>query len=244
VEALAHHAVHAEMWEEAVRYSREAGLRPGGGRDAGRVLEQALDALGHLHDDAEHQALAVDLRGGLARVLVPLGEQPRIVRMLREAPALATANKDHARLARTLAQLCSAYWEVGDSEGALETGARAVAVAEQVGDPDLRVMANFSLGGAIRAIGDYPRAVSLLRANLALTDGPGASLSDGRPRRECSRVVIWHGAWPSWVSFPRPSVARRRGFVSPKPPDRLTVKRIPTSRSAARCYARDGWPKR
>jgi class 3 adenylate cyclase/tetratricopeptide (TPR) repeat protein len=194
VEALAHHAVHAEMWEEAVRYSREAGLRPGGGRDAVRFLEQALDALGHLPDDAAHQALAVDLRAELARVLVPLGEQPRIVRMLREAQALATANKDHARLARTLAQLCSAYWEVGDSEGALETGARAVQVAEQEGDPDLRVMANFSLGGAVRAIGDYPRAVSLLRSNLELSDGPRASEHFGLPGA-ASVLTRSHLAW-------------------------------------------------
>src|SRR5204863_7958240 len=120
-------------------------------------------------------------RAELARVLVPLGEQPRIVRMLREAQALAAASEDHARLARTLAQLCSAYWEVGDSVGALETGARAVVVAEAVGDPDLRVMANFSLGGAVRAVGDYPRAVSLLRSNLDLTDGARAIEHFGLP---------------------------------------------------------------
>ncbi len=174
VEALAHHAMHAEMWQEAVRYSREAGLRPSGGRDAVRCLEQALAALSHLPDDPAHQSLAVDLRAELARVLVPLGEHPRIVRMLKEAQTLAAANEDHARLARTLAQLCSAYWEVGDSAGALDTGARAVEVAEQVGDPDLRVIANFSLGGAVRAVGDYPRAIALLRPNLELTDGARA----------------------------------------------------------------------
>ena len=192
VEALAHHAVHAELWQEAVRYSREAGLRPSGGRDAVRFLEQALAALGHLPDDPAHQALAVDLRAELARVLVPLGEQPRIVRMLIEAQTLAAANEDHARLASTLAQLCSAYWEVGDSAGALETGARAVAVAEAVGDPDLRVMANFSLGGAVRAVGDYPRAVSLLRPNL---DAHGWR-ARGRALRTARRRIGAHSQPP------------------------------------------------
>ena len=174
-EALAHHALSAELWDPAVRYSRQAGLRTGAARDAVAFFEQALAALGHLPDDPAHQALSVDLRDELARVLVPLGEHPRIVSMLREAQAVADRIEDHARLARTLALLSSAYWEIGDSVGAIETGERAVAVAERVGEPDLRVMANFSLGGAVRALGDYRRAVSLLRANLALTDGARAT---------------------------------------------------------------------
>jgi tetratricopeptide (TPR) repeat protein len=175
VETLAHHALHAELWEEAVRYSRQAGARTSGSRDAVAFFQQALAALGHLPDDDEHRALGIDLRDELARVLVPLGEHPRIVLMLREAQALAARGEDHARLARTLALLSSAYWEVGDSTGAIETGERAVAVAERAGQPDLRVMANFSLGGAARAVGDYRRAVSLLRANLPLTDGARAT---------------------------------------------------------------------
>ncbi len=174
VESLAHHARHAELWDQVVRYSRQAGVRTSGSRDAVAFFEQALDALGHLPDDDAHRALAIDLRDELARVLVPLGEHPRIVSMLREAQALAARIEDDARLARTLALLSSAYWEVGDSAGAIETGERAVLVAERVGQPDLRVMANFSLGGAARAVGDYRRAVSLLRANLPLTDGARA----------------------------------------------------------------------
>jgi class 3 adenylate cyclase/tetratricopeptide (TPR) repeat protein len=175
VEALAYHAVHAELWDQAVRYSRQAALRTGAGRDAVAFFEQALDGLGHLPDDTAHQALAVDLREELARALVPVGEHPRIVVILREAQALAAAIEDQARVARTLAVLSAAYWEVGDSAGAIETGERAVAVAERVGEPDLRVMANFSLGGAARAIGDYRRAVSLLRSTLPLTDGERAT---------------------------------------------------------------------
>jgi class 3 adenylate cyclase/tetratricopeptide (TPR) repeat protein len=194
VEALAHHAVHAELWDQAVRYSRQAALRTGSGRDAVAFFEQALDGLGHLPDDTAHRALAVDLREELARVLVPLGEQPRIVSLLREALALAAAIEDQARVARTLAVLSAAYWEVGDSVGAIETGERAVAVAERIGEPDLRVMANFSLGGAVRAIGDYRRAVSLLRANLPLTDGERATENFGLAGA-ASVLTRGHLAW-------------------------------------------------
>jgi tetratricopeptide (TPR) repeat protein len=95
--------------------------------------------------------------------------------MLREAQGLAARIGDDARRARTLALLSTAYWEVGDSAGAIETGERAVQVAERVGEAALRVTANFSLGGAARALGDYRRAVSLLRAILPFTDGPRAT---------------------------------------------------------------------
>src|SRR5262249_54144473 len=86
---------------------------------------------------------------------------------------------DDARLARTLALLCSAYWEVGDSAASLAIGDRAVALAEKVGSTDLRVMANYSQGGALRAVGEYRRAVAVLRDNLPLTAGDRATESFG-----------------------------------------------------------------
>jgi len=177
VEALAHHAAEAEMWEAVVRYARQAAIKIGtarAGRESVRFFEQALSALARLPDDDRHRALAVDLRDELCRALVPLGEHPRMVTVLREAEAIAAGLGDDARLARTLALLSSAYWEVGDPTGAMQSGERAVELADRAGDPALRVVANFSLGGAARAVGDYRRAVTLLRAALSLTDGARA----------------------------------------------------------------------
>ena len=178
IEALAHHAAEAELWEPVVRYARQAALKTGtawGGRQTVGFFEQALGALARLPDDARHRALAVDLRDELCRALVPLGEHPRMVAILREAEAIAAGLGDDARLARTQALLSSAYWEVGDSTGAMESGERAVELAERVGDPALRVVANFSLGGAARAVGDYRRAVTLLRATLNFSSGARAT---------------------------------------------------------------------
>jgi tetratricopeptide (TPR) repeat protein len=181
-ETLTHHASHAELWEQTVRYARRAGLKTRAGRsgrEAVAFFEQALAALAHMRADPAHQALAVDLRDDLARVLVPTGENPRIVAMLREAETIAAALGDDARLARTLALLCSAYWEVGDSKAALAAGERAVTLAARVGTTDLRVMANYSLGGALRTVGEYRRAVAVLRDNLDLTAGDRASETFG-----------------------------------------------------------------
>ena len=63
------------------------------------------------------------------------------------------------------------HWEMGDAEAASEAGRRALAIAERVEDLTLQVMGNFSLGGATRALGDYPRAAELLRRNVALLEG-------------------------------------------------------------------------
>jgi len=175
-EALVHHAMQAERWEEAVRYARRAGLDArANDRQAVVFFEQALAALSHLRDDAPHRGVAVDLRVELARVLVPSGAHPRMVAILREAERIAAGLGDAARLARVLSLLCTAHWEVGDSRPALETGERAVALAERVGAADLRVMANYGLGGALRGIGEYRRAVSRLRENLPLTAGDQAT---------------------------------------------------------------------
>src|SRR5262249_58487271 len=129
---LTHHAVQAERWDRVVRHARCAGLkfRPGrGDREAVQYLEQALSALSHLPDDDAHRALGVDLRDELARVLVPAGEHPRMVAILREAEAISQGLGDDARLARTLALLCVAHWEIGDSCASLEAGGGAAAPA-------------------------------------------------------------------------------------------------------------------
>jgi predicted ATPase len=50
-ERLAHHALRGELWEKAITYLRQAGLRAmarGANREAVAHLEQALEALGRL----------------------------------------------------------------------------------------------------------------------------------------------------------------------------------------------------
>jgi len=174
VERLAHHAFAGEQWTRAVQYGREAGLRalarlscP----EAVERLERALDALGHLPATDERERLAVDLRFNLAAALVPMGAHARALGVLREAEALAGAQGDERRLARALSYQSNMSWEIGDTEAASEAGRRALDIAERVEDLTLQVVGNFSLGGATRSLGDYPRAVDLLRRNVALVQG-------------------------------------------------------------------------
>jgi class 3 adenylate cyclase/tetratricopeptide (TPR) repeat protein len=174
VERLAHHAFAGELWPPAVRYCREAGLRALGrlsSREAVDFLQRALEALGHLPETPEMRALAVDIGFDLEAALVPLGAHAEGLSVLRSAEAIATKLGDERRLARALSYRSTMHWELGESDAALEAGERAVAIAERVGDLGLQVVGNYSLGGAIRALGDYPGAVAYLRRSLALLDG-------------------------------------------------------------------------
>jgi tetratricopeptide (TPR) repeat protein len=55
---------------------------------------------------------------------------------------------------------------LGDHDGAVESGHRALAVAETLGDFALQVMANNYLGVAYHTLGDHRRAMGLLRSNV------------------------------------------------------------------------------
>src|SRR4029453_12049199 len=72
IERLAHHAVRGEMWEQAVTYLRQAGVKAlaqSANREAVSCFEQALTALGHLPETGERLEQAIDLRFYLATAL-------------------------------------------------------------------------------------------------------------------------------------------------------------------------------
>ena len=197
VERLAHHAFAGELWPRAIRYSREAGLRALGRlscREAVDFLQRALEALGHIPDTSETRALAADIGFDLAAALVPLGAHAEGLTVLRSAEAIATKLDDERRLARALSYRTTMHWELGESDAAVETGERAVAIAERVEDLGLQVVGTYSLGGAIRALGDYARAAAFQRRSLALLEGEGRYATYGLPGL-ASVLARAHLAW-------------------------------------------------
>jgi RNA polymerase subunit RPABC4/transcription elongation factor Spt4 len=86
----------------------------------------------------------------------PYGQQQHVFVHLGEARRLAEALHDAPRLGRILAFLSNYYWNVGESDLALESGREALAMAQRTGDPHLQIVANFSMGGAHRAHGVSP----------------------------------------------------------------------------------------
>jgi class 3 adenylate cyclase/tetratricopeptide (TPR) repeat protein len=169
-ERLAHHAFQGEAWEKAVSYFRQAAVKAtsrAAAREAVACLEQALVALGHLPECRETLEQAIDLRLDLRTALRPLGEHDRVLASLCEAEALAAALGDQRQLGRVSAYLSRHFSTMGDQERALVSGHRALALAEATGDAALRIMATLTLGVVYHALGDYRRAIDLLRPNLA-----------------------------------------------------------------------------
>jgi tetratricopeptide (TPR) repeat protein len=62
-------------------------------------------------------------------------------------------------------------WVMGDPDRARECGQRALAIAEVLGDVALQVEANYRLGQACLALGDYRRAMDFLGQNVSLLTG-------------------------------------------------------------------------
>ena len=166
IERLAHHAFHGEVWGKAVTYLRQAGnsaAARSANREAVARFEQALGALARLPSSHEATEQAIDLRFELRNPLHLLAEFGRLFDHLREARALSEAIDDQWRLGWVFSYLTQMLRLTGAADRAIETGQRAVAIAEARDDFTLQVATEFHLGSAYEDLGDYRRASVILR---------------------------------------------------------------------------------
>ncbi|HJR04726.1 MAG TPA: AAA family ATPase, partial [Methylomirabilota bacterium] len=174
VDRLAHHATRGELWEKAVEYSRQAGVKAAARSahlQAIAYLEQALDALDHLPEDRAQIEQAVDIRLELRNSLHPLGDPERILARLREAEALARALNDPRRLARIFSFMAQYFRLIGHLDVAVELAERALALADRLQEASLWVVANTLLGFAYGVRGEYHRAADTLKKSVETLPG-------------------------------------------------------------------------
>jgi tetratricopeptide (TPR) repeat protein len=174
VDRLAHHALRGEVWEKAVAYCRQAGekaMARSAYREAVGYLEQALGALPHLPETRDTREQAIDLRLALRSALVPSGDLARILAYLREAEALAEALDDPRRLGQVSRFLSSHFYFMGVHDQAIAAAQRTLALATASGDVVLQALANYFLGTAYHAQGDYRRAIDCLGQTVAALGG-------------------------------------------------------------------------
>ena len=103
VEHLAHHALRAEEWEKAAAYLRQAGDRAAARfakLEAAELFARAVNALDHLPESPDRRVAAMQIRGALRAVLLPLAEFDRIFELLAAIEADAIALGDEAWLGR------------------------------------------------------------------------------------------------------------------------------------------------
>jgi class 3 adenylate cyclase/tetratricopeptide (TPR) repeat protein len=172
VERLAHHAYRGGVWDKAVAYCREAGMRALA-RSAHRVdvryFEQALNALAHLPKTPEALGRAIDVRLELRAALAPIGEYRRMLEALTEADGIARALGDDRRLGLVLSFLTNFFTLRGDFERAISHGHDALALAASVKDVELQVLASAFLSLAyFFGPADYDQAIDLARSNVHL----------------------------------------------------------------------------
>jgi tetratricopeptide (TPR) repeat protein len=173
VERLAHHALRGEVWDKAVTYCQYAGARAydrAAFREAVVAFEHALQALVHRSETGDTRVLAIDIHLALGEALTQLGEHGRRLVLLGEAESLARALDDQARLGWVLSSMAHVLRQTGDHDGAMAAGHQALEIAAVLGDSALQGQAAHRLGQAYYAIGDFGRAVELLRRNVEAAD--------------------------------------------------------------------------
>jgi class 3 adenylate cyclase/tetratricopeptide (TPR) repeat protein len=174
VERLAHHAVRGELWEKAVRYLHQAGSRAfarSAHREAVACHEQAIAALAHLPKTPGTLEQAVDLRLGLRNSLFPLGELEAGLEHLREAERVARALDDQRRLGLILAYSSEHARLTGNSADSCAFALQVQEIAAKLRDLPLAVAANYYLGTAYLAAGDYRHAGDFFARTIEPLDG-------------------------------------------------------------------------
>jgi class 3 adenylate cyclase/tetratricopeptide (TPR) repeat protein len=182
IERLAHHALRGEMWEKAVPYLRQAGLKAAGRSalpEARDWFEQALEVLAALPESPSTLEQGFEIRLELRPMLGQLGEYRRVLERLREAEAIAETLNDDRRRGRVCAVLTNAHSQLGELDEALVTGARALDFAGRRGDLPLRLLTTTYLEQAQYFRGDYELVVELAMDNLAALPADSSDESFG-----------------------------------------------------------------
>jgi DNA-binding SARP family transcriptional activator/tetratricopeptide (TPR) repeat protein len=170
IEQLAHHAVRGELWDKAVHYLRQAGLKAAARsalQDARASFEQALGGLEALPESQSTLEQGFEIRLELRTALAQLGEVRQQLERLREAEALAEQLNDDRRRGRVWAVMTNNHSTLGELDEALASGARALEIAGRLGDLRLRIFTTAYLEAVHYFRGEYERAVELATDNLA-----------------------------------------------------------------------------
>jgi class 3 adenylate cyclase/tetratricopeptide (TPR) repeat protein len=180
---LAHHALQGELWEKAVAYLHQAGLRAlerGANGEAVSYLEQALGTLRHLPEAQRKSELAIDIRIELRNALLPLGDWMRMGDHLQAAEVLARSLGDQLRLGQIATLMMFQLRVTGDYDASLKFGHEALTIARTLGYRSIEVIATHYLGQTHTAWGEYSEAAKLLARNIGL-DGKLRSERLGTP---------------------------------------------------------------
>jgi class 3 adenylate cyclase/tetratricopeptide (TPR) repeat protein len=171
LETLAYHSLRGEIWNKAVVYLKDAGIKAvsrSGFRQALDYFEQALDALRRLPHAQSNFRHAVDVRIEMRHALFFLGDFDQALRYLQEARDLAATLNDEGRLGQVF-NLMTAHWNLtGNSQEAIASARQAIQHTKAREHLDLHIVAHYFLGVAHHNLGQYDGAIDPLQRALSL----------------------------------------------------------------------------
>jgi tetratricopeptide (TPR) repeat protein len=165
-DSLAHHSLHAELWDKAFRYLHLAGVKAidrAGLREAVAHFEHALQIAEKRQQTKEALEQTIDLRFELRNALWALGRFEAILNHLADSAPLVEKLDDPVRKGWISVFEAASLWQLGRWEQAIETAERALDVSEQTNDLSLEVAAHFYLGCPLMTAGDYVRAEEMFQ---------------------------------------------------------------------------------
>ena len=174
VEMLAHHAFRGELWNKAVAYGEQAGhiaAERSASAQASACFAQAVQALTRLPESRETLEQGIELRRLRTSHHFALGERDAFLERIEEMVTLAERLGDALWLARVGTARANAFWFTGEGRAALESGLRALPLAEAVGDVETLIHATLNLGMVCNLVGDYRQAAARLARAAELTAG-------------------------------------------------------------------------
>jgi class 3 adenylate cyclase/tetratricopeptide (TPR) repeat protein len=184
VERLAHHAARGELREKAMQYLRQAGVKARARSalaDARAWFEQAIRVLDALPESPSTLNAGLETRLELRSVLTQMGEIRQVRERLREAEDLAERLNDDRQRGRVCALMTNSYSMLGELDEAHTSAIRALAIARELGDLELRVLATAYLEQVQYFRGQFERAVDLAIGNLS--SSPADLVSEDFVRR-------------------------------------------------------------
>jgi predicted ATPase/class 3 adenylate cyclase len=164
-ERLFHHAARAENAAKVARYGDWAGRRAAercAYGDAVTYFDQALGAVSGMPEARETLELAIDIRIGLRRALLPLGQAPTAFARLSEALELAKKLGDPARLTSTTGLMIHQLWLASRTTEAKRYVNMALKQVESVSDKTIALPVYHVVGQALYFWGDWSLADELL----------------------------------------------------------------------------------
>jgi tetratricopeptide (TPR) repeat protein len=175
VERVAYHAIQGRLWEPAVRYLRESGLKAASRsayQEAVKFFEQALEIVGRLPETPSTLGDALDIRIALGPSLIALYGAPaaEVEASYQHAKDLSNRRSDTSRRFPVLWGLWYSAFAQGRYPTAHELGESLLELATASGDSGLILEGHHALWATFNAMGRPAATLTHLEQGLALYD--------------------------------------------------------------------------